>query len=66
LEIGARLAVEIQERASSEYDFDARPLEQLSDVELLEILARVQGMTKTKFLRITRGPDPQDSVPSEI
>jgi uncharacterized small protein (DUF1192 family) len=57
LEIGARLAVEVQERASSEYNFDGRPLEQLSDVELLQILARGQDMTKTKFLRIARGKD---------
>jgi exonuclease VII large subunit len=55
LEIGARLAVDIQERASCEFDFDGRPMERLSDVELLQILARGQGMTKTKFLRIAHG-----------
>ena len=65
LEIGARLAVEMQERASSEYDFDGRALEQLSDVELLQILARGQGMTETKFLRIARGHISQESIPSE-
>jgi uncharacterized small protein (DUF1192 family) len=66
LELGMRLAVEVQERASSQYDFDGRPLEQLSDVELLEIYARGQGLTKTKFLRIARGQDSRDSVPSEV
>jgi hypothetical protein len=66
LELVMRLAVEMRERASSEYDFDGRPLEQLSDVELLEILARGQDMTKTKFLPVARGQFSQDSVPSEI
>ena len=55
LELVMRLAVEMQERASSDFDFDGRPLEQLSDVELLQILARGQDMTKTKFLRIAHG-----------
>ena len=64
LELAVRLAVEVQERASS--DFDCRPLEQLSDVELLQIYARGQDMTKTKFLRIVRGQDPEDSGPSRI
>src|SRR5713101_2096457 len=45
-ELGMRLAVEVQERTSSEFDFDGRPLEQLSDVELLQIWARGQEMTK--------------------
>ena len=64
LELVMCLALEVQERTSS--DFDGRPLEQLSDVELLQILARGQGMTKTKFLRIARRQDSQDSVTSEI
>jgi hypothetical protein len=55
LEIGVRLAFEMHERASSDFDFDGRPLEQLSDVELLQILARGQGMTESKFMRIARG-----------
>jgi hypothetical protein len=55
LELGMRLAAEIQERASSDYDFDGRPLEQLSDIELLQILARGQGMTESRFLQIARG-----------
>ena len=59
-----RLAVEMQERAS-DYDFDGRSLEQLSNIELLQILAREQGMTKTKFLGIARGETSQDSVSSE-
>jgi hypothetical protein len=63
LELVMRLAVEVQERAS-EFDFDGRPLEQLSDAELLQILARGQGMTKTKFLRIARGEIAQDAIPS--
>jgi hypothetical protein len=66
LELGMRLAFELQERESADYDYDGRPLEQLSDVELLEIYARGQGMTKTKFLRIARGQIPQDSVPAEV
>jgi hypothetical protein len=66
LELVMRLAMEMQERASSEFDFDGRPLEQLSDVELLQIRARGQDMTKTNFLRIARGQFSQDSVPSEI
>jgi hypothetical protein len=44
-------------RASSDFDFDGHPVEQLSDVELLQILARGQDMTSTKFLRIARGYD---------
>ncbi len=66
LELAVRLAVEVQERASSDYDFDGRPLEQLSDVELLQIVARGQGMTESKFLRIARGQIPQDAVPSDV
>ena len=66
LELIMHLAVEVQERASSDYDFDGRPVEQLSDSELLQILARGQGMTKSKFLRIARGQFSQDSVLSEI
>jgi predicted RNase H-like nuclease (RuvC/YqgF family) len=65
LELVMRLAVEMQER-KSEFDFDGRPLEQLSDVELLQILARGQGVTETKFLRIARGQTPEGSVQSEI
>jgi hypothetical protein len=65
LELVMRVAVEMQERASTDYDFDGRTVEQLSDVELLQILAREQGMTKTKFLGIARGQLAQDSVPSE-
>jgi hypothetical protein len=57
LELVMRLAVQLQERAS-DFDFDGRPLEQLSDAELLQILARGQDMTSTKFLRIARGYDP--------
>jgi len=65
LELAVRLAVEVQERASSDFDFDGRPMERLSDVELLQILARGQGMTETKFMRIARGRLPQDSLLSD-
>jgi hypothetical protein len=66
LELVKRLAAEVQERSSAGFDFDGRPLEQLSDVELLQILARGQDMTKNKFLRIARGHISQDCVPSEV
>jgi hypothetical protein len=55
LELVMRLAVEVQEQRSSKFEFDGRPLEKLSDVELLQIIAREQGMTQTKFLRIAHG-----------
>jgi hypothetical protein len=55
LELVMRFAVEMQERASSDFDFGGRSLEQLSDVELLQILARGKEMTDTKFLRLARG-----------
>jgi hypothetical protein len=58
LELGMRLAVEMEQRASH-YDFDGRSLNQLSDVELMQILAREQGMTKSKFLGIARGDFPR-------
>jgi hypothetical protein len=38
----------------------------LSDAELLQILARGQGMTKTKFLRIARGEIAQDPISSDM
>ena len=62
LELVMRLAVEMQERSSSEFDFDGRPLEQLSDIELLQILARGQGLSKSKFLRIARGDSPTKHI----
>jgi hypothetical protein len=55
LELVIRLAMEAQERISSAFEFDGRPLEKLSDVELLQIIAREQGMTETRFLRIAHG-----------
>lgn len=51
VELVMRLAAEMQERASSEFDFNGRPLNELTDVELLQIVARAKGMTETKFLR---------------
>jgi hypothetical protein len=64
LELGMGLAVEMRER-EAELDFDGHSLEQLSTIELPQILAREQGMTETKFLRIARGETSQDSVPYE-
>lgn len=63
LELAVRLATEIQEKASADFDLDGRTLDQLSDVELLQIVARGQGMTETKFLRIARGQDAQYITP---
>ena len=65
LELCMRLAVEMREQ-EAELDFDGRSLEQLSTIELLQILAREQGMTKTKFLGIARGQTSQGSVQSEV
>jgi hypothetical protein len=66
LELGMRLAAERQQRPFSEVDFDGRPPERLSDAELLQILAREQGMTRTKFLQSARGQISQGSVQSEL
>jgi hypothetical protein len=57
LELGMRVAIEGQERAFPNLDFEGRPLEQLTDVEILQILARERDMTKAKFLTIARGED---------
>jgi hypothetical protein len=66
LELGMRLAAERQQRPFSEFDFDGRPPERLSDAELLQILAREQGMIRTKFLQSARGQIFQGSVQSEL
>lgn len=66
VELVMRLAAEMQERASAELDFNGRPLSELTDVELLQIIARGKDMTETKFLRIARGQFSQDSVPPEM
>jgi hypothetical protein len=66
LELGMRLAAERQQRPFSEFDFDGRPMEKLTDVELLQIYACEQGMTKTKFLQIAHGQISQGSVQSEV
>lgn len=55
LELTIRVAIEGQERALHSFDFDGRPVEQLTDVEILQILARGQGMTESEFLLIARG-----------
>jgi len=65
LELGMRLAVEMRER-EAELDFDGRSLEQLSTVELLQIYARGQDVTKTQFLQIARGQISKDNAPSEV
>jgi hypothetical protein len=57
LELGVRVAIEGRERASPNFAFDGRPLERLTDVEILQILARERDMTKAKFLTIARGED---------
>ncbi len=49
-----RLAVEMQERDPSS-TISTAPVEGLTDVQLLRILARERGMTEAKFLRIARG-----------
>jgi hypothetical protein len=65
LELGMRLVVEMRER-EAELDFDGRSLEQLSTIELLQIYARGQDVTKTQFLRMARGQESQDPVPSDL
>jgi hypothetical protein len=55
LELGMRCAVEIESRGSSNSEFDDRPLNTLTDVQLLRLLAREPGMTEAKLLRIARG-----------
>jgi len=66
LELVMRLAAERHQRPFSEFDFDGRPMEKLSDVELLQIYAREQGMTRTKFLQIAHGQISQGSVQPEV
>jgi hypothetical protein len=50
-----RRAVEMEERGSVNSEFDDRPLNTLTDVQLLRLLAGEQGMTEAEFLRIARG-----------
>jgi hypothetical protein len=63
LELGMGVAIEGQERAFPNQDFHGRPLEQLTDVELLQILAREPGMTEAKFLRIACGENTPPYAP---
>ena len=55
LELVMTVAAEMESRGSSNSEFDDRPLNTLTDVQLLRLLAREQGMTEAKFLRIARG-----------
>jgi len=57
LELVMRVAVEMEARGSINSELDDRPLDTLTDVQLLRILARERGMTEAKFLRIARGDD---------
>jgi hypothetical protein len=45
----------MEERGSVNSEFDDRPLNTLTDVQLLRLLAGEQGMTEAEFLRIARG-----------
>ena len=63
LELGMRVAIEGRERAFANPDFDGRPLEQLTDVEILQLLAREPSMTEAKFLRIARGENTPPYAP---
>jgi hypothetical protein len=58
VELSVRVAIEGQERASANVDFGGRTIQQLTDVEILQILAREPGMTEAKFLGIARGEGP--------
>lgn len=62
LELAVRLATEIQEKASADFGLDGRTLDQLSDVELLQIVARAQGMTEMKILQTARGQFASDKA----
>ena len=62
VELAARLAIEERERAFAKPDLDGRSLEQLTDIEILQILAREPGMTEATFLRIARGENPSQST----
>jgi hypothetical protein len=58
LELVMRLAVEKEERRSINAELDHRPLDTLTDAQLLRLLAREYDMTEAKFLSIARGESP--------
>src|ERR1019366_5646505 len=62
LELGMRRAVEMEERGSSNSELDDRPVETLTDVQILRLLARERDMTEAKFLTIARGQNPSQST----
>ncbi len=49
------LPEEMEARGSTSSELDDRPLNTVTDVLLLRILAREPGMTEANFLRIARG-----------
>jgi hypothetical protein len=49
LELGMRRAIEMEERGSSNSEFDDRPLDTLTDVQILRLLACEQGLTRSSF-----------------
>jgi hypothetical protein len=55
LELVMTVAAEMESRGSSNSELDDRPVNTLTDVQLLRLLAREQGMTEAEFLRIARG-----------
>ena len=54
LELVMRLAVEKEERESSNSEFDDRPLDTLTDAQILRLLASEYDMTESEFLRLAR------------
>jgi hypothetical protein len=55
VELVMAVAAEMESRVSVNSELDDRPLDTLTDVQLLRLLAREQGMTEAEFLRIARG-----------
>lgn len=54
LELVMRLGVEKEERRSINAELDHRPLDTLTDAQLLRLLAREYDMTESEFLRLAR------------
>ena len=55
LELGMRLAAEMESRRSSNSGFDVGELRTLTEEQLLTLLAREYGTTEVEFLSIARG-----------
>lgn len=64
IDLRLRVAIAEQQRAFPNLDFDGQPVEQLTDLEILQILARDQGLTEAKFLRIAH--DENTSIVTSI